>query len=117
VSNQAGMVLPVTSPAIDRRSASWVTRPGVDAASVYFYRQSDGALFKSAPDDARSAPVSTIFSSSRFVGRAPLKAYLDITNIYNNANVEVNQPNYDFTRRATLTWLPIIPSFGIRAEF
>lgn len=35
-----------------------------------------------------------------------LKAYLDITN-----------PNYDFTRRAALTGLPIIPSFGIRAEF
>ena len=46
-----------------------------------------------------------------------LKAYLDITNVYNNANVEVSQPNYDFTRRAALTGLPIIPSFGIRAEF
>jgi hypothetical protein len=46
-----------------------------------------------------------------------LKAYLDITNIYNNPNVELNQPNYDFTRRAALTGLPIIPSFGIRAEF
>jgi outer membrane receptor protein involved in Fe transport len=45
-----------------------------------------------------------------------LKAYLDITNITNNANVELNQPNYDFTRRASLTGLPIIPSFGIRAE-
>jgi hypothetical protein len=46
-----------------------------------------------------------------------LKAYLDITNVTNNANVEVSQPNYDFTRRAALTGLPIIPSFGIRAEF
>lgn len=46
-----------------------------------------------------------------------LKVYLDITNIYNNQNVEVNQPNYDFTRRAALTGLPIIPSFGIRGEF
>jgi hypothetical protein len=46
-----------------------------------------------------------------------LKAYLDITNIYNNPNVELNQPSYDFTRRAALTGLPIIPSFGIRAEF
>jgi hypothetical protein len=46
-----------------------------------------------------------------------LKAYLDITNIYNNPNVELNQANYDFTRRAALTGLPIIPSFGIRAEF
>ena len=46
-----------------------------------------------------------------------LKVYLDITNVYNNPNVELNQPSYDFTRRATLTGLPIIPSFGIRAEF
>lgn len=46
-----------------------------------------------------------------------LKVYLDITNIYNNANVELNQPNYDFTRRTALTGLPIIPSFGVRSEF
>ena len=46
-----------------------------------------------------------------------LKLYLDITNIYNNPNVELNQPNYDFTRRAALTGLPIIPSFGVRGEF
>lgn len=46
-----------------------------------------------------------------------LKVYLDITNIYNNQNVELNQPNFDFTRRAALTGLPIIPSFGIRGEF
>ena len=46
-----------------------------------------------------------------------LKLYLDITNIYNHANVEVNQPNFDFTRRTALTGLPIIPSFGIRGEF
>lgn len=46
-----------------------------------------------------------------------LKIYLDITNIYNNANVELNQPNYDFTRRTALTGLPIIPSFGVRSEF
>ncbi len=46
-----------------------------------------------------------------------LKLYLDITNIYNHQNVEVNQPNYDFTRRTALTGLPIIPSFGVRGEF
>jgi hypothetical protein len=31
--------------------------------------------------------------------------------------VEVNQPSYDFTKRTALTGLPIIPSFGIRAQF
>jgi outer membrane receptor protein involved in Fe transport len=46
-----------------------------------------------------------------------LKVYLDITNIYNNANQELIQPSYDYTRHAPLTGLPILPSFGIRGEF
>ena len=57
------------------------------------------------------------FDKTFLFQRWVLKLYLDITNIYNHANVELNQPNYDFTRRAALTGLPIIPSFGIRAEF
>ncbi|MGZ3438943.1 MAG: TonB-dependent receptor plug domain-containing protein, partial [Polyangia bacterium] len=57
------------------------------------------------------------FDKTLVFQRWVLKLYLDITNIYNNQNVEVNQPNYDFTRRAALTGLPIIPSFGIRSEF
>src|SRR5262249_19077470 len=46
-----------------------------------------------------------------------LKVYLDITNAYPHAHTELNQPSYDFTRRAALPGLPIIPSFGIRGEF
>src|SRR5204862_227482 len=46
-----------------------------------------------------------------------LKAYLDIINVYNQANPELNQSSYDFTRNRPLTGLPIIPSFGIRGEF
>lgn len=46
-----------------------------------------------------------------------LRLYLDITNIYNHANAETSQPSYDFTKRAEITGLPIIPSFGIRGEF
>jgi hypothetical protein len=46
-----------------------------------------------------------------------LKVYLDITNVYSHQNVEVNQPSFDYTRRAAITGLPILPSFGVRGEF
>ena len=46
-----------------------------------------------------------------------LKLYLDVTNVYNHASAEVSQPSFDFTRNATITGLPIVPSFGIRGEF
>lgn len=46
-----------------------------------------------------------------------LKLYLDISNVYNHANAEQSQPSFDFTRRAEITGLPIIPSFGVRGEF
>jgi TonB family protein len=46
-----------------------------------------------------------------------LKVYLDLMNVYNHANPEQTQPSYDFTQRAVITGLPIIPSFGVRGEF
>jgi TonB family protein len=45
-----------------------------------------------------------------------LRLYLDIINVYNRQNQEVVQPAYDFSRTQPITGLPIIPSFGIRAE-
>ena len=53
----------------------------------------------------------------RLFQRWVLKMYLDIMNVYNHANPEQTQPSYDFTRRAVITGLPILPSFGIRGEF
>lgn len=46
-----------------------------------------------------------------------LNAYLDIQNITNNKNVESITYSYDFSEKAYVTGLPIIPSFGLRAEF
>jgi TonB family protein len=46
-----------------------------------------------------------------------LKLYLDISNIYNHANPELNQPSYDYTKSQPITGLPILPAFGIRGEF
>jgi hypothetical protein len=46
-----------------------------------------------------------------------LMAYLDVWNAYNHAAVEDYVYNYDFTRRAPQTGLPIVPSLGVRGEF
>ncbi|MCO4762802.1 MAG: TonB-dependent receptor [Myxococcales bacterium] len=46
-----------------------------------------------------------------------LGVYIDVQNVYNRANPERIQYNYDFTQKAYQSLLPIIPSFGIRGEF
>jgi TonB family protein len=46
-----------------------------------------------------------------------LSLYLDISNVTNAANVEGYAYSYDYTRRAAVTGLPILPSIGIRATF
>jgi TonB family protein len=46
-----------------------------------------------------------------------LKLYLDVSNVYNHANPELNQPSFDYTRSRAITGLPILPAFGVRGEF
>jgi hypothetical protein len=46
-----------------------------------------------------------------------LSGYIDIQNVYNHRSVEGVIYNYDYTQREWLQGLPIIPSFGLRAEF
>ncbi|MCS6914386.1 MAG: TonB-dependent receptor [Myxococcales bacterium] len=46
-----------------------------------------------------------------------LKAYLDVSNLYNNPAPEQMVYSFDYTQGAALTGLPIVPSFGVRAEF
>ena len=46
-----------------------------------------------------------------------LSAYLDVQNVYNRANAEAIQYNYNFTARQYVTGLPILPSLGLRGEF
>jgi hypothetical protein len=43
--------------------------------------------------------------------------YLDIQNATNRQNVEQLQYAYDFSESATVAGLPIVPSFGLKAEF
>ena len=54
----------------------------------------------------------------RFVFKSWIFAlYLDISNVTNRANVEGYAYSYDFSRRAPVTGLPILPSLGLRASF
>jgi MoaA/NifB/PqqE/SkfB family radical SAM enzyme len=69
--------------ASSRLTAAWVTRAGRAPGAVFFYRRADGALFKTRPEDMREDEPT--FTSEKFVGWAPLKAYVDITNRCNLA--------------------------------
>jgi TonB family protein len=42
--------------------------------------------------------------------------YLDVQNVYNNANTEAIQYNFNYTSRQFVTGIPILPSVGIRGE-
>jgi hypothetical protein len=46
-----------------------------------------------------------------------LSAYLDVQNVYNQGTVEATSANYNYTQQSYTTGLPILPSFGMRAEF
>lgn len=46
-----------------------------------------------------------------------LSAYLDIQNVYNHANSEGLQYNFNFTTRQYVSGLPIFPSIGLRGDF
>ena len=46
-----------------------------------------------------------------------LSAYFEIQNVYNRANPERLNPNYDFTTATYSSGLPIIPSIGVRGQF
>ncbi|MEN0062095.1 MAG: TonB-dependent receptor [Myxococcota bacterium] len=46
-----------------------------------------------------------------------LSLYLDATNVTNRRNVELITFNQDFTEERPITGLPIVPAFGLRADF
>ncbi|MEO8182237.1 MAG: TonB-dependent receptor [Deltaproteobacteria bacterium] len=46
-----------------------------------------------------------------------LNAYLDVQNVYNRANVDGVEYNYDFSESESDQGLPIIPVVGLRGEF
>lgn len=46
-----------------------------------------------------------------------LSAYLDIQNLTNRQNIENIRYSYDYSTRSQVTGLPILPTFGLKAEF
>jgi TonB family protein len=46
-----------------------------------------------------------------------LNAYLDIQNVYNQANASSVEYNYDYSEEVPDTGLPIVPVLGLRGEF
>jgi hypothetical protein len=42
--------------------------------------------------------------------------YLDVQNVYNNANTEAIQYNFNYTSRQYVSGIPILPSVGLRGE-
>ncbi len=46
-----------------------------------------------------------------------LSAYLDITNVYANAQTLDYEYNFDYTERGEITELPIFPAIGVRGTF
>ena len=49
--------------------------------------------------------------------RWKLSAYLEVLNVYNQANAEGWQFNYDYSERSKLTGLPILPILGVKGEW
>jgi TonB family protein len=49
--------------------------------------------------------------------RLSVNAYLEVLNVYNNANPEGVQYNYDYSQSTTITGIPIFPNLGVRVEY
>ncbi len=49
--------------------------------------------------------------------RGNLDLYLEVLNVYNNANPEGIQYNYNYTQSTTITGIPFFPNLGLRFEY
>ena len=63
----------------ERRSAYWIKRPGRTSERWYYYRRHDGVLFDGLPPLPEIGTKSA-YTSTAFLGIAPLKTYFDFTN-------------------------------------
>src|SRR5262249_1105091 len=46
-----------------------------------------------------------------------MSAYLDVQNVYNNANAEGIDYNFNYTARRYVSGIPLLPNLGLRADF
>lgn len=63
----------------ERCSAYWIKRPGRVSGRWYYYRRHDGVLFDGQPPLPKIR-TGSIYTSTAFLGIAPLKTYFDFTN-------------------------------------
>lgn len=74
-------------------------------------------------DDPFAARTSAFFALDARVDKTweydrwRLSIYLDLTNVTNRQNVELVTFNEDFTEERPIAGLPIVPAFGLRADF
>jgi len=88
-----------------------------------FYDANNGTYLASVgyPPDSRRLPVFhqldiRVDKTWRFQ-TWQFSAYLDVQNVYNQANVEGTSGNFNNTQQSYVSGLPILPSLGMRAEF
>jgi TonB family protein len=73
-----------------------------------------------APFSARNAPFHQLdlrIDKTWTFRRGNLDLYLEVLNVYNNANPEGVQYNYNYTQSTTVTGIPFFPNLGIRYEY
>ena len=92
---------PVTSAVYDSDNNTYIPIRG----SIYSARQPDFYQL-----DVR---VDRKWIFNRWI----LSLYLDIQNLLNTQNVESRQYSYDYSDSEDVMGLPILPSFGLKAEF
>jgi hypothetical protein len=88
--------------------------------SVY---DADGDVYSPIPGDINSERLDAFHQLDVRIERKfkfdawSMTAYLDIQNVYNQANAEGFSYSYDYRERQGITGLPFFPSFGVKGEF
>lgn len=79
------------------------------------YTQIPGASYS-----ARNAPFHQLdlrVDKTWTFRRGSLNLFLEVLNVYNNANPEGVQYNYNYTQSTTVTGIPFFPNLGVRYEY
>jgi TonB family protein len=79
------------------------------------YTQIPGAAYS-----ARNAPFHQLdlrVDKTWTFRRGSLNLFLEVLNVYNNANPEGVQYNYNYTQSTTVTGIPFFPNLGFRYEY
>ena len=114
-----------------RLRGDWILGTRVRAVSGNPYTPFDGSVY-----DADSGRYQCIPSPQRLSGRLPgffqadarvdkrfvfsswmMSVYLDVQNVTNRENAEFRFPSYDCSQIFAIPSIPVLPAFGLRAEW